>query len=52
MTEPATRRRLRLNPRIAGMIVLLIVFIAVSVIAADIVSRRDRNPVPPVEKLR
>ncbi len=53
-TQPASTpeppRRLRINPRIAGIIILLIALISASVIATDILSPRDRNPIPPQPK--
>jgi hypothetical protein len=47
MTQPAPLRRLRLNLRIAGLILLLIAIISISAIATDILSPRNRNPAAP-----
>ncbi len=50
MTDSDPPRRLRINPRIAGIIVLLIAIISASVITTDILSPRDRNPAQPAPR--
>ena len=40
----------RLNPRVIGLLVLLMVVIAAAVITTDIISPRDRHPGPPATR--
>jgi len=46
-STPEPPRRLHINPRVAGIIILLIAIISACVIATDILSPRNRNPAPP-----
>ncbi|HUO08003.1 MAG TPA: hypothetical protein VM008_06870 [Phycisphaerae bacterium] len=46
MTQSPPDKSPRLNPRIIAMLVLFTLIISASVIATDIFSIRNRNPVP------
>ena len=45
--QPETKPRLRFNPRITLLVIILILAISAAVILTDILSPRNRNPQPP-----